>query len=132
MKRNYAGQFVHFPLNTTTGVTTIKIIKDDAAEVDGTGGTSGHENEAIHIGSGVWRYTPTQDETDASEVTFTAINDGGIAKSVTYNPVPYITADAVTTTGVAEALPAISIAAFGTNLITPSGTGVNPAYVAKP
>ena len=44
--------------------------------------------------------------------------------------IPYITAQNVAGTDV-RSLPAVAMEVVGTNVISPSGSGANPAYVAE-
>lgn len=124
MKRNYAGQVIHVPMNAVAGTTSMFVTKDGSAQAAGGGG------DASYVGNNLWAYTPTQAETNADEVTYTGVNDGGDVQSVTYNPIPYLDANSVGDTD-PQTLPKVAIAAVGTNTITPAGTGANPAYVAE-
>jgi hypothetical protein len=66
IRRNVAGQVIYLPQLTTTDGTpitasaTLTVAKDGSEA--GSGGT------LAHVANGVWKYTPTQSETDAAIV----------------------------------------------------------------
>jgi hypothetical protein len=66
IRRNVAGQVIYLPQLTTTDGTAITSSATLTVAKDGTEAASG--GTLAHVSNGVWKYTPTQSETDAAIV----------------------------------------------------------------
>jgi len=66
IRRNVAGQVIYLPQLTTTDGTPITSSATLTVAKDGTEAAS--DGDLAHVSNGVWKYTPTQAETDAAIV----------------------------------------------------------------
>jgi hypothetical protein len=66
IRRNTAGQVIYLPQLTTTDGTAITSSATLTVAKDGTEAASA--GDLAHVSNGVWKYTPTQAETDAAIV----------------------------------------------------------------
>jgi hypothetical protein len=66
IRRNVAGQVIYLPQLTTTDGTAITSSATLTVAKDGTEAAS--DGDLAHVSNGVWKYTPTQAETDAAIV----------------------------------------------------------------
>jgi hypothetical protein len=66
IRRNVAGQVIYLPQLTTTDGTPITASATLTVAKDGTEAAS--DGTLAHVSNGVWKYTPTQAETDAAIV----------------------------------------------------------------
>jgi hypothetical protein len=102
IRRNVAGQVIYLPQLTTTDGTPITSSATLTVAKDGTEAASG--GTLAHVSNGVWKYTPTQAETDAAIV--------GLILTGT-NAVPVVL-NLVTTAADTSAV------ALGANTVTPT------------
>ena len=129
MKKNAAGQYIKCLMMTTAGApitagVTMVIVADSGAQAAGVG-------TLTHTGNGVWLYIPTQAETNYDDPGYLFVNPNGTNHQLMQvYTIPYITAQNVAGTDV-RSLPAVAMEVVGTNVISPSGSGANPAYVAE-
>jgi len=66
IRRNVAGQVIYLPQLTTTDGTPVTASATLTVAKDGTEAAS--DGTLAHVSNGVWKYTPTQAETDAAIV----------------------------------------------------------------
>jgi hypothetical protein len=102
IRRNVAGQVIYLPQLTTTDGTPITSSATLTVAKDGTEAAS--DGDLAHVSNGVWKYTPTQAETDAAIV--------GLILTGT-NAVPVVL-NLVTTAADTSAV------ALGANTVTPT------------
>lgn len=94
MRKNVAGQYVAFQMNSTTdgsavtaGTPTVYYTIDGGTQGTGAG-------SAVHEGNGQWSYAPAQAETNGSHVAFTMALSGAISQTVNVWPVSFNPGDA--------------------------------------
>jgi hypothetical protein len=111
IRRNTAGQVIYLPQLTTADGTAITA--DATLTVAKDGSESGSAGTLAHSANGVWKYTPTQAETDAAIVAL--ILTAASAVPVVLN--------LVTTAADTAAV------AFGANTTAPDNAGIREAAV---
>lgn len=76
--KNTSGQYIYASLGITTGTVTFYYEGDGGSQTQG-GVSSG---AGTHTGNGVWRYAPSQAETNYNQILFTAVHSSGVVQSI--------------------------------------------------